>query len=185
MDALEAIGTRRSVRDYLPDAISDETIEQLIEAAIRAPSALNRQPWSFTVLRDQTLLDRISEGAKDYMRGARPLELPDHLFEKLADPSFHIFNHAPVLIIIAGNIQAPWICEDCSLAAANLMLAAHASELGACWIGLCQLFLATPEGRRMVSLSDQEIPVAPIIIGNPRTEPQLTRRNPPVVRWID
>jgi len=185
MDALEAIGTRRSVRDYLPDAVSKEAIEQLIEAAIRAPSAVNRQPWSFTVVRDGALLDQISERAKAYMTSARPLALPDHLYEKLADPSFHVFYHAPVLIVIAAKTQAPWVSEDCALAAANLMLAAHASELGACWIGLCQPFLATPEGKRMINLSDSEIPLAPIIIGIPCREPALTPRHPPIIRWID
>ncbi len=184
MDAFDAMATRRSVREFLPDTPSDEAVKQLIEIAVRAPSAVNRQPWSFTVVRDKALRDKISDAAKAYMTAKRPLDLPVHLYEKLADPNFHMFYHAPVLVVIAAKAEAPWIAEDCALAGANLMLAAHASALGACWIGLCQPFLATPEGKRMIGLSDSEIPLAPIIVGHPRAFAPLTPRNQPEIRWI-
>lgn len=185
MDVLEAIVTRRSVRDYLPDAPSRETIERLIEAATRAPSAVNRQPWSFSVVRDRALLDRISRDAKPHMTRARPLALPEHLYEKLADPAFHVFYHAPVLIVISADSREPWIAEDCALAAQNLMLVAHASGLGSCWIGLSQPYLATPQGKSAIRLSETELPLAPIILGHPRAPAPESPRKPPDIRWIE
>ena len=185
MDVLEAIITRRSVRDYLPVAPSRETLLTLIEAATRAPNAVNRQPWSFTVLRDRAVLDQISRDAKAYMTRTRPLALPEQLYEKLADPEFHVFYRAPVLIVIAATAGAPWIAEDCALAAENLMLAAHGSGLASCWIGLAQPWLATQEGRRAIGLAEGQLPLAPIIIGHPRTPAPESPRQPPEIHWVD
>jgi len=184
MDVTEAIVARRSVRNYLPDAPSREAILSLIEAAVWAPSAVNRQPWRFSVVLDRALLDRISQEAKAHMTGLRPLALPAHLYEKLADPAFHVFYRAPALIVIAAPEGEPWIAEDCALAAQNLMLAAHAAGLGSCWIGLAQPYLATGEGRRALGLADDCVPLAPIIIGHARGEAPAAPRNPPDVRWI-
>ena len=55
--------------------------------------------------------------------------------EMLNDPKFHIFYHAPVLVVIAAAEPTDWAVEDCALAAENLMLAAYAKGLGTCWIG--------------------------------------------------
>lgn len=184
MDVIEAIFTRRSVRDYLPDAPSRETILALIEAAVRAPNAVNRQPWLFSVARDRALLDQVSRDAKAHMTRLRPLALPEHLYEKLADPEFHVFYRAPALIVIAAPAKEPWIAEDCSLAAENLMLAAHGSGLGSCWIGLAQPYLATDEGRRAVGLPETHVPLAPIVVGQERGKAQPAPRNPPDIRWI-
>ena len=143
------------------------------------------QPWSFTVVSDHAQLDQISQNAKIYMTNNRPLALPDELYEKLADPEFHIFYHAPVLIVIAATGPASWISEDCALAAENMMLAAHASGLGTCWIGLCQPFLTTPSGKRAIRLSDLELPLAPIILGYPRAAAHVPARKPADIRWIE
>ncbi len=60
MDVNEAIAGRTSVRDYTAQALDGETIRHLIDAAVHAPNASNGQPWTFTVVRDQGLLDRMS-----------------------------------------------------------------------------------------------------------------------------
>ena len=119
MELMDAIFKRRSVRDYRTDPLPKETITRLIEAAIHAPSAINQQPWSFSVVRDPRLLDRISHDAKAHMLNVRPAALPAHLYESLARPDFHVFYHAPVLIVIAAIERGPWIAEDCALAAEN------------------------------------------------------------------
>ena len=114
----------------------------------------------------------------------RPLDLPEHLYEKLANPTFHVFYHAPVLILISGRKNAPWKAEDCALAAQNIMLGAVASALGTCWIGLCQPFLDTPEGRALIGLADDETPIAPIVLGRPTTLGEHVPRKQPQIRWI-
>jgi nitroreductase len=106
------------------------------------------------------------------------------LYEKLADPDFHIFYRAPALIVISAATQGPWIEADGALAAENLMLAAQAHGLGSCWIGLSQPFLATPEGRALAQLADDENPVAPIVVGRPAHAGAPTPRQPVVARWI-
>lgn len=185
MDINEVIAGRRAVRDYTAQAVDKITINRLIGAAVSAPSAVNQQPWAFTVVRDQDLLDRLSEAAKSYML-ATMMGSPhaDHFRVRLSDPNFHIFYHAPVLVLISGVADLPWIIEDCALAAENMMLAAYASGLGSCWIGFAQGFLNTDDGKRMLDLPTACIPVAPIIAGYPKSTPPPAPRDPPRVRWI-
>jgi nitroreductase len=184
MELMDAIFGRRSIRDYRTDPLSQETITRLIEAAIHAPSAINQQPWSFSVVRDRPLLDRISHDAKAHMLNVRPAVLPAHLYESLANPDFHLFYHAPVLIVISVTERGPWIAEDCALAAENLMLAAHGVGLGSCWIGLAHAWLDSPKGKEMLGVPDSHVVVAPIIVGIPGTTPPVVPRKHPDIRWI-
>lgn len=185
MDINEAISGRRSVRAYTSQLIDDKTVRRLIDAAVLAPNAVNQQPWTFTVVRDQALLDRISREAKAHMLASAPASvLSDHFKSVLGDPDFHIFYHAPVLILISARSPGPWIVEDCALAAQNLMLAAYAAGLGSCWIGFAQSLLNSPEGKKIAGLAEACVPVAPIIVGHPKAvTPPAPRRNPDI-SWI-
>ena len=62
MDALQAIFTRRSVRDYTDKDVSDEMVETLLHAAMIAPSAVNNQDWAFVVVRDRKILGQLADG---------------------------------------------------------------------------------------------------------------------------
>jgi nitroreductase len=185
MDVNEAIYGRRSVRDYASQAVEERTLRRLIGAAVCAPNAVNEQPWTFTVVRDQVALDRISRDAKSYMLATMP-ESPqsEHFRSRLSDPNFQIFYHAPVLILISAASQGPWIVEDCALAAENLMLAAFAAGLGTCWIGFAQAFLNTSDGKKALGLPAAWTAVAPIIVGHPKTPPALVPRKEPEIRWV-
>ena len=108
----------------------------------------------------------------------------DHIRLNLIDPDFQIFYHAPVLILISADAPGPWIVEDCALAAGNLMLAAHASGLGTCWIGFAQSFLNTSDGRNALELPPAWVPVAPIIVGYPKAAPHPVPRSEPQIRWV-
>jgi nitroreductase len=184
MELLDAINLRHSTRAYLTETPSKEIIEGLMAAAARAPCAFNRQPWRFTVIVNRDLLDKISAGTKHYMTRARPLDLPETLYQKLSDPAFHVFYHAPALIVISTAAPGPWLEADGALAAANLMLAAQALGLGSCWIGLSQPFLATQEGRALAQLPQDETPIAPVVVGLPAQTAAPTPRQPVVARWI-
>lgn len=185
MDLNEAIAGRRAVREYTSEAIDEGTIRRLIDAAVRAPSAVNQQPWTFTVVRDQTVLDRVSRDAKVHMLQTMPASAhSEHFRSILADPNFHIFYHAPVLILISARAAGPWIVEDCTLAAENLMLAAYAAGLGTCWIGFAQTFLNTSEGKNVLGIPAAWVPVAPIIVGHPKTPSAAVPRNEPSIRWV-
>lgn len=183
MQIMEAIYRRRTVRAYTDTPVREEVISALIEAAVQAPSARNAQPWRFTVVRDQKLLDRVSRGAKAHLLEGTPPD-DEGRREMLADPDFQIFHHAPVLILISAVANQPWAIEDCALAAENLMLAALAHGLGSCWIGLAQSWLQLPEGKAALKLDADCLPVAPIIVGHPAGATPPVERKPAHIRWI-
>lgn len=185
MDVQETINQRRAVREYTSEGVSKATLQELIKFATQAPSAMNEQAWRFTVVTDKSLLQQISRSAKAHMLydlAAGPHL--DHFRDTLGDPKFDIFYAAPVLVVISAPKQLRWAVEDCSLAAENLMLAAHARNLGTCWIGFAQSWLGTPEGQATIKLDEDQLPVAPIIVGHPRGSPAPVPRREPDVRWI-
>ena len=185
MDLNEAIYSRRSARDFTSETIDEAIIRMLIDAAVQAPSAVNQQPWSFCVVRDKAVLAKISREAKAYMVRSTPIGLMSHHFQQvLNDPNFDIFYHAPVLIVISTVSEIPWAVEDCALAAENLMLAARGAGLGTCWIGFSQGWLGTPQGKAILKLPAAHKPVAPIIVGHPKSAPPPIPRNAPEISWI-
>ena len=67
MDINEAMSARRSAREFTAQAVDEQSIRRLIDAAVNAPNGVNHQPWTFTVERDQGLLDRVWRDAKLHM----------------------------------------------------------------------------------------------------------------------
>ena len=172
------------VREFRTDSLDDNTLRQLIDAAIQAPSAVNQQPWRFTVVRDQVVLERISQNAKAYMLRTSPAALASPHFQSiLSNAEFNIFYHAPALVVISAQ-NGPWITEDCALAAENLMLAAYAAGLGTCWIGFAQGWLATAEGKAELKLPEDHVPIAPIIVGHPKSATPAVQRKPAKIDWL-
>ena len=190
MDIETALWHRRSVRDYDSRPVDQATLQHLIDAAIQAPSAVNEQPWTFLVVRDAALLDRLSRDAKTQVLANLSDEVPsgntsERFHQILSDPTFQIFYHAPVLIVIAAQARGSWVTEDCAMAAQNLMLDACSRGLGSCWIGFAQRYLNTPAGKQALGIPDTWVTVAPIIVGHPRTTPAAVPRRTPTIRWID
>ncbi|HEY0315837.1 MAG TPA: nitroreductase [Sphingomonas sp.] len=181
----EAIHGRRATRSFTPEPVDGSMLERLVDAAIFAPSAVNEQPWHFTVVRNRPLLDRISAEAKAHMLETMgDGNLPERLHQHLDDPDFHVFYHAPALILISAG-RGQWAVENAALAAENLMLAAHGLGLGSCWIGFAQRWLETGPGMTLLGIPASVLPVAPIIVGHPAGAVPPVPRNPPVLRWID
>jgi nitroreductase len=136
---------------------------------------------------DKALLARISSEAKTHMVKTTPAGLfaHSHRFQEiLNDPKFDIFYHAPALVVISAVTKSPWAVEDCALAAENLMLAARALGLGTCWIGFSQGWLGTAEGKAALNLPSNCLPVAPIIVGHPKSTPAAVARKEPQIHWI-
>lgn len=183
MRLTEAIRDRRATRDFRPDPVSAGLLYQLVSAAVWAPSAMNAQPWHFTIVTDPAVLDAIARRAKAWMLGSADQPAAGHAQTLLSDPQFQIFYHAPALIVISAP-SGPWAQEDCALAAQNLMLTAASLGLGSCWIGFAQGWLNTPAGLEILNLPAGTDVVAPIIIGHPRTTPPPVPRKKPQVTWI-
>jgi nitroreductase len=185
MNLLEAIRGRRAVRDFTAEPVSQQAIRQMVMAASWAPSAMNDQPWRFTVVTDTEVLDDISTRAKAWALAHMPaLRQPAHFQDLLTDTSFHMLHHAPVLVVISVPAGQEWATEDCALAAQNLMLAAVELGLGSCWIGFAQGWIASEEGRSLLGLSPDRIVVAPIAIGHPKAPAPPVPRKAVALSWI-
>lgn len=185
MNLTQAIYSRRSAREFTGEPVDEATLRQLIDCAIQAPSAVNEQPWSFGVIQDKGLMRRISNEGKAYTLAAPPAGVSSpHFQDLLSDPSFDIFYDAPALIVISSVTRGPWAVENCALAAENLMLAACAAGLATCWIGFAQTWLGTPEGKALLGLPPLYLPVAPIIVGHPKSAPPPVPRREVEIRWI-
>lgn len=183
MELTEAIYERRAVRDYTSQPVDEAELRAVIDAAIQAPSGMNRQPWSFVVVSGRAALERLSMQAKAHLLKTLDPELVgarDHL----AAADFNIFYNAPVLMVICSNEPDEMARKDCCLAAQNLMLAARERGLGTCWIGFAESWLNTPEGKGALGVSEHCTVVAPIILGHARAFPDATPRRPAQVRYI-
>lgn len=154
MEINQAIHTRRSVRKFTPEIVSKETVNQLIDAAVQAPSAMNKQPWAFSVIQDKNLLKLISDRTKKYLLSIidqKPyIEKYRNMF---LDPDFNVFYNASTLLTIYAKPK-PSSDIDCCLAAQNIMLTANSLGLGTCWIGFAQAFLNTIDIKKEMNIHD-------------------------------
>ena len=187
MSAMDAIYHRRAVRNYTPQTIDRAVIRTLLDAAVHAPTAVQQEPWSFAVIQDKILLNRLSDSAKERVRSeaqASDSEQAKHLLDLVNKPDFHVFYNAGTLIIIYSKFQGPFVVADCWLAAENLMLAACAKGLGTCVIGLAVSALNTPEWKAELKILAEMTAIAPIIVGVAAGEtPPVPRKQPEVVAW--
>lgn len=152
MDVLEAIFTRRSIRKFTGEPLSQEELETVLRAGFSAPSAHNMQPWHFVVIKDADKLEHIAE---------------KHAYGKMAP-------QAGCAVIVCGDSEKQtsegFLVEDCSAAMQNMLLAAHGIGLGAVWCGiypkedLIQLMVETAK------LPKGIIPVGMMVIGRKAQE---------------
>ncbi len=149
MDLLDAIHSRRSIRQFTDAPVTDEQVETLLRAAMAAPSAHNQQPWRFVVVRDAEQRARLAE-ATHY-----------------ASP----FGRAALGIVVLGDTRgnkAPgyWV-QDCAAAVENLLLAAQAIGLGAVWIGVHPTEANVGNVASIVGTPEGVVPFCMIAVGVP------------------
>ena len=186
MDMIQSIYHRRAIRDFTEAPVTAEDINFVIEAAVQAPNAMDKQRWAFVVIRNPVLLRRISSEAKRLTlktMGGDPHLAPFR--DYLQSASFNIFYNAPVLILVCGTADDAFVDHDCCLAAQNLMLAAHARNLGTCWIGFAEAWLNEAEAKKEIGIPAHYRPIAPIILGHPRAQPPAPERHRPDILWIE
>lgn len=186
---LDNIYKRRSVRNYSEREVPDEIIREIIRAGTYAPTAVNKQPWRFVVVKNRQLIEEYDERAKKvFLVAFKDTENPDlvRYVQHLSKPATRILYGAPVFILVFAS---PDVIDelDCALAAENMMLAAQSLGIGSCWIGL-----AAGLGNDMEFLKEVGVPeghklIAPLIFGYPAKENQRApvRNADVVLKWID
>jgi nitroreductase len=153
MNTLEAILSRRSIRKYMPQPVLEHVIEDLLKAAMAAPSAGNEQPWHFVVITDRAVLDEI--------------------------PKFHphsaMLKHASVAILVCGDptlekFKGYWV-QDCAAATENLLLAATGMGLGAVWTGVHPAEDRVAGMRTLLHIPEHVVPFSLVPVGYPAEQP--------------
>jgi len=169
MDTIKAIMTRRSIRRFKDRPVDEKSIAILLQAAMQAPSASNRQPWHFIVITERGLLSAIPE----------------------FHPHAKMLFQTPAAIMICGDIRIEesieYINTDCSAATQNLLLAAHDLGLGAVWLGIYPRERRVAEIRKLLGIPRTITPIALVALGyaaeekepEERFQPKRVHRN----RW--
>jgi nitroreductase len=184
-DIGEAIFHRRAVRNYTDQPVDRSVVEQLLLAAVQAPSALNQQPWVFAVFHGRKRLRDYSARAKEHLVTTYPSTFEVHLRSELYEnPDYDIFHGASTLIVIYAKHGRLNPNEDCCLAAENLMLAAYGLGLGTCPIGFARPWLDLLATKRELDVPEHYTAVFPLVVGYPAETPAPVAHNPPeVVSW--
>jgi len=185
MSLTEAIVTRRAVREYADTPVERARIEQCINAASLAPSAMNRQPWAFAVLTDPERIEDHARRAKLWLlKNLKTNPALASLKPLLEKPDYSLLHGAPALVFILASSDDPQAAEDCCLAAQNFMLVARELDLGTCWIGLVRDWFNQPAIKAELHLPEKYQVVAPIVLGHPKHWPASPARNPVEIHWV-
>lgn len=158
METIEAITTRRSVREYTDEPVSQEELDSLIEAARWAPSGLNNQPWRFMKVLNRSLITGMSALTRyrGVVEGSAALIA---VFLEARD----MYDRTKDLLSAGAAVE-------------NLLLAAHDSGLGACWLG--EILARREEVEALLEVSDDLELVAVIAVGKPAQRERAGVRHP-------
>lgn len=160
MDALTCLKTRRSIRTYRPDPVPRAIVEDIADCARLAPTAFNRQDWTFVVVQDVKARTRI------------------------ADITGHaaFLAQAPVCLAVFCGPTEFWVEDGCA-ATENALLAARAHGLGTCWVGGYQTPYAN-QVRELLGVPAELHLVSLIALGYPAEEPSVDKKPlADVLRW--
>ena len=162
------------------------TINKILKETCQAPSSCNSQPWHFIVINNKEVMKKLSdESKKNILQEIKKNPKSEYKrFKKLmADPEYNVFYNAPCLIIVVGEENLSWLCEDSASAVNYLMFSAADKGLGTCWIGLGAK-IKNPKLKKEIGLPKGFKIMAPIILGYPKKSPRKILRDDPAVLKI-
>lgn len=153
MELSEVLLKRRSIRRFEEKAVSDDVIQKLLHAGMSGPSACNRTPWEFYVVKSAVKLKELKSVA-----------------------TFSKYD-APLAIVVCGNLSralpvqlAEFWVQDCSAATENVLLAVTDLGLGAVWCGVYPQKRVVERVKKCLNLPEKHIPLNIIYIGYPKEE---------------
>ena len=158
-EILKAMETRQSVRAYRPDPIDEETLNAILRAGTFAPSGMGRQSGKIVVVQDLA--------TREILRAKNA--------EVIGNPAADPFYGAPTVLVVLADSTVPTWVEDGSLVMGNLLLAASALGVGACWIHRARETFDSPEGKALLrkwGIPETYRGVGNCILGYPAAEPQ-------------
>jgi len=191
VELLAAIHARRSIRRYTPQPVPAEIVERLLTAATWAPSAHNRQPWRFVILTEAPVKERLARAMGAQLASDRLADGdPARAVEADTNRSLARLISAP-LIIVAGltlqdmdaypdprrqKAETLMAVQSVAMAIQNLILAAHAEGLGACW--MCAPLFCPDIVRAILDLPADWEAQALITLGYPANSGKPAARKP-------
>ena len=174
MNALETILTRRSTRNYRPDPVEQEKLDQILDCARQAPSGGNNQTNHLLVIRNKEVMDKLAAMAEKAFAKMEPDENTYASLRRAIEASKkggYIFHYnAPVLIAVANRKDYSNNIADCACAIENMMVAANALDLGSCWINQLKWLNEEPEVvayLQSLGMKEDERVYGALIVGYP------------------
>ena len=163
---LDTIAARRSHRTYESTPVSQEHIDLLLKAFLDSPSAINKQPWHISVVRNQQLLEEMNAAIRqEVMKREEAARSP-----RFADSSFHVFYHAPVVFFLSADPAWRYSALDSGIAVQNIALAAESLGLGSVILGMPRDAFISERGEEFKKALDfkegEEFMIA-IAVGHP------------------
>lgn len=186
-NTLDIIYSRRSVRKYKREPLALKTIEQIIEAGRMAPSAMNRQPWSFYVLTDSDQIALLSKeiSRTAVLRMARQgvrhiLKSAVELYHAYRSMDFNfsediVFHGAPVVIFLTAPIDNDWAATDIGMCAQNMLLAAESLGVSGCPVGYGTIVQYVKD-YSMLRIPESERVMLSVVLGHADEHPVMHPR---------
>jgi nitroreductase len=183
-DFFDIVLNQRACREFSGEDVADDDIERMLQAATHAPSAENRQPWVFVVVRDVTQREALAAltqrlwdgGGRDYARA----HTTDHLFEDVDSLVARGLGGAPVFVVVAADTSAGLhpraLGSSIFPAVQNLLLAANALGYGSALTTLTTY--GGDELRALLELPEHVVPMAIIPLGRPARPLGAPKRRP-------
>ena len=176
---IETIMSRRSIRQYKPQAVDRDTMQTIVECGINAPNGMNKQSWAIRVVDNPEYINGITEVFKKKNQ------------DRIAnDPNFkNMFRNAPTVVFIANDPSYELSQIDCGLLGENMILAAQSMGIGSCCLGSPIRFMLTePEAAEYVKRL--ELPegynlLYCIAFGHPDESPEAKPRDTSKIKFID
>lgn len=166
---IEAIRNRRSIRQYTERQISREDLEQIVEAGLYAPTAMNRQTWHFTVVHSRDKIARLAKA----------------MGKVLGNPGYNFYLPDALIMVSNHKDGCP---KDCACGLENIFLAAYSLGIGSCWIDQVKDTEKDPEVKAILTefgVPEDHVVVGTAALGYAVKEAAAPARAEGTVSWVE